>query len=124
MVRDATYRLRPGGTPVINPETELAGFGAEAGGEAGLKLTAADIPQLATHLKSDWLMPSVSFWRDFHPARRVWSTRHRLAAAIDNIAGEEICKVDEWDLDKPGEIDAQIARITAWAAAKAAAPKP
>ena len=73
MERNASWGLNKGKTKVINPETELAGvrafFDDEEKKPRGLGLTLKDVPQLSKYLREDWLMPTVSFWRDFHPGR-------------------------------------------------------
>jgi hypothetical protein len=101
MARDASWGLNHGKTEVINPWKELTGA-----------LTVADIALLAPHLRDDWLMPTVSFWRDFHPDREVHHTRAAVAQLIDGLAKAEI--VDGKRLAGP-ERDQEIERLRHWA---------
>ncbi|MFT3771104.1 MAG: hypothetical protein QM820_37285 [Minicystis sp.] len=104
MEDDASWGLRRGKTAVLNPWSEIR----------RMKLTMADVPELAAHLDEDWLMPTVSFWRDFHPHRNVDRTRDALAELIDEIAAQQL--VDRGRLGG-AERDQEIERIRRWAAA-------
>lgn len=121
MERNASWGLEKGKTEVINPETELAG-GRRFGDEKkprDLELTLKDIPQLSKYLRDDWLMPTVTFWRDFHPNRNLSSTRPMFASIINGLARRDLCKIDGWDKLNPAEIDKEIERINRWALANA-----
>jgi hypothetical protein len=103
MARDASWGLGRGKTEVVNPWTAFTGE---------LALAVADIPQLAGHLREDWLMPTVSFWRDFHPDRELHHTRQALVGLINDLAKGQI--VDQKRLEGP-ERDQEIERVARWA---------
>jgi hypothetical protein len=121
MARDASWGLDKGKTKVINPETELAGVRWRRDEEqpCGLGLTLKDVPQLTKYLRDDWLIPTVTFWRDFAANRNVGSTRPMFASLINSIAAREICKIHDWDRLKAEEINQKIERINRWALANA-----
>jgi hypothetical protein len=113
MARDASWGLGRGKTEVVNPWTALTGehvLGQKSASE--LELTVADIPQLAGHLREDWHMPTVSFWRDFHPDRELHHTREALVGLINDLAKGEV--VDRKRLEGP-ERDQEIERVARWA---------
>ena len=91
MAHNASWGLGKGKTEVINPETELEGSRRRHDDKPphGLGLTLKDVPQLSKYLRDDWLIPTVTFWRDFHPNRTLGSTRPMVAALINNIATRE-----------------------------------
>jgi hypothetical protein len=106
-------------TAVINPLCELAG---DPGSERqkrpksdGLKLTLADVPTLAAHLKDDWTMVMVSFWRSFHPSRELHPTRQVIAGLIHGLAKQDLCRVDDMARMSPKEIEVHIRAIQTWA---------
>src|SRR5262249_29489436 len=81
----------------------------------GLELTIKDIPQLSKYLRDDWLMPTVTFWRDFASGRSLASTRPLFAEIINNLACRDVCKIKDWEKMKPADIDKEINRINQWA---------
>jgi lysophospholipase L1-like esterase len=103
---------------VINPLDELLGplnwFGAKED-RPGMHLTVKDVPHLAKHLRDDWLMLCIHYWRDFHPSRTIPTTRHEVASIINEVAKKDICNLKGWDRLAPAEIDRQIERIKRWA---------
>jgi hypothetical protein len=116
---DASWGLGKGKTQVINPLTELRGpssWSEKAPPPKGLELTLKDIPVLSKHLRDDWYMPIVSFWRDFHPDRNLARTRPLVAELIDELALKDLCRIDRWDGLTAAEIDREIKRINQWAA--------
>ena len=121
-IRNRTSRLDQGKTQVINPETELAGddIFEERLTSNGLNLTIHDVPHLSKYLREDWLMPTITFWRNFHPSRTVNTTRPMFAAIINQVAGKDICKVDGWDKLTDVEIDQEIDRINQLARSRSA----
>jgi hypothetical protein len=106
-------------TEVINPLTELAGHYADEWRKRpktdGLKLTLADVPTLASHLKDDWTMVMVSFWRSFHPDRELHYTREVIANLIHDLAKQDICRVKDMAKMSPKEVESHIAAIQRWA---------
>jgi hypothetical protein len=117
MTSNASWGLGKGKTEVINPEVELEGVSWRGDDKKprGLGLTLKDVPQLSKFLRDDWLMPTVTFWRDFHPNRHLGSTRPHFASMINGLARHNVCKVDEWNGITPAEIDKEIDRINRWA---------
>jgi hypothetical protein len=105
-------------TEVINPYVELVGNkGNRRGDEAtsgGLGLTGADIPLLAEHLRDDWYMPSVSYWRDFHPQRKLHRTRELVAALINEAAMADLCDERKLDAMTAEELDREIEHLKRW----------
>jgi hypothetical protein len=112
-----------GKTAVINPFVELTGYTSWRAKDEprpkGLELTLKDVPRLSTHLRDDWYMPIVSFGRDFAPDRHLSNTREEVASVINGLARKDLCRADGWDRLTPAEIDREIGRINAWAAANA-----
>jgi hypothetical protein len=116
---NASWGLDRGKTEVINPLVELAGpvDGFFVKGEErpkGLNLTLADIPLLAPHLREDWFILAVSFWRDFHPNRNLHGTRPLVASFINNLAHRDLCEVEKLDKLTEPERDKHIQRIIQW----------
>jgi hypothetical protein len=64
------------------------------------------------HLRQDWLIPTVSFWRDFHPDRQLHHSRQLVAQLINRLAKAEL--VDEKKLDGATR-DQELERISRWA---------
>jgi hypothetical protein len=118
MAANASWGLRKGKTEVINPLTELRGpynwFGDKPRPK-GMELTLKDVPQLSKHLREDWYVPIVSFWRDFHPDRRLGSTRPMIAEIVDGLARRDICQIQRWGGMGAKAIDEEIERINRWA---------
>ena len=79
-----------------------------------MKLTLKDVPQLSNYLRDDWFIPTVTFWRDFHPARELHSTRPLFAHIINQLAGKDLCEIDRWRKLKPAQIEEEIERIARW----------
>src|SRR5262249_49488579 len=123
MESNASWGLRKGKTEVINPLTELRGpvnwYGEGKPRPKGMNLTLKDVPQLSKSLREDWFRLIVTFWRDFHPARNLSSTRPQFARIINGLASKDIGKIHEWDKVTPAEIDREIERINRWALANA-----
>jgi hypothetical protein len=121
MKRNASWGLSKGKTEVINPEVELTGVRGWGDDEKqrGLALTLKDVPALSKHLRDDWLMPTVTFWRDFSPSRSLSSTRPSFAGIINGLASRDLCKIEGWDKLKPAEINKEVERINNWARANA-----
>jgi hypothetical protein len=121
---DAAWRLREGGTEVINPVYELAGridgfrIIGEKGAE-GLQLAVGDLPLLAPYLRDDWFILAVSFWRDFHPARNMHTTRGVFAMLINEVAKRKLCEPDKMAGMTDAERTKYIEDIVRWAAANA-----
>jgi hypothetical protein len=103
-------------TEVINPYVELLGHKAEYDDEAtadGLGLTGADVRLLAEYLRDDWYMPSVSYWRDFHPQRELHRTREVVAYLINKAARSRLLdrrKLDDMTAEELGEEVGQLKR--------------
>jgi hypothetical protein len=127
MASDASWGLRKGKTLVINPLTELKGpynwFDENKPKPRGMELTLKDVPQLGRYLRDDWYMPTVGFWRDFHPDRNLAGTRQWFAQVINGLAGKDICKIAGWTHLTPAEIDKEIERISQWATENAGKSK-
>jgi hypothetical protein len=106
-------------TEVINPLCELEGYPGDERRKRpkleGLKLTLGDVPALATHLKDDWTMVMVSYWRSFHPSRELHFTRVVIADLIRSLAKQDICRVADMAKMSAQEIETHIAAIQAWA---------
>lgn len=119
--RDAAWGAGRGKTRVINPVLELLGpmYGYEPSGKIPLSLTIADIPQLVPYLREDWLLLTVSFWRDFHPDRNLHSTREIFAMVINKLANQEICNPAGFDKMTPKEQNETLQKIIDWAKANA-----
>jgi hypothetical protein len=117
MTSEASWSLRRGKTVVINPETELAGVRSLSDKQrsGGLALSLEDVPQLSRYLRDDWLIPTVTFWRDFDSDRDLGSTRPIIASIINDLAKREICNIRGWDKLKPAAIDREIERVSRWA---------
>src|SRR5262249_25811656 len=120
MWRDAASGGDGGKTEVINPLVELAG---EIHGEVdpgatiigGLGLSAADIPALAPHLREDWYMPTVSFFRSFAPGRDLHNVRPLLASIINNLAKRKLVNTEKLRKLTDAERGQEIERIIQWA---------
>lgn len=126
MSDDASWGGGPGKTEVVNPYVQLTGkrsWRDEDEKVDHLNLTPADILTIAPYLHNDWYIPTVSFWRDFHPSRNLHSTRELFTRIIDHAAGQEICyrRGDDWRSPKGRE--AIVARIMAWARDNAGASR-
>jgi hypothetical protein len=119
MTRDASWGGFSGKTEVINPLVELSGPSRapkEAGDQSqGESLTLKDVPQMSKHLKDDWYIPTVSFWRNFHPMRGLHSTRPILGQIINDMAGKDLCEIGRWGKLTPAQIEKEIGRISRWA---------
>ena len=119
MSDDAAWGLRRGKSKLVNPLNALVGAKPynrrNEWAPAGLRPTAADIPTLSKHLRHDWLMPSVSFHRDFSPPRTVHTTREQIAGIINRTAGFDLFELKRWDKLTPAEVDREIERIDRWA---------
>src|SRR5262249_44214306 len=120
MTRNAAWGSAGGKFEVINPLTELAGEihgevepGAKITG--GLGLTAADIPALAPHLRNDWYMPTVSYFRDFASYRQLHSLRPLLASIINNLAKRKLVDVEKFAKLTEADRAKEIGHITQWA---------
>jgi hypothetical protein len=105
-------------TEVINPYVELLGHKSERpdheATSGGLGLTGADIRLLAEHLRDDWYMPSVSYWRDFHPQRKLHRTRELVAELIDEAAMADVCDGRKLDAMTAEELDQEIEHLKRW----------
>jgi hypothetical protein len=119
IARNASWGLGKG-TKVINPLVELAGqvdgvIGKKKDRPQGLGLTVKDIPLLAPHLREDWFMPTVSFWRDFHPDRKLHRTRPLVASLINDLAKRPLCDPAKLAGLTEKEREKEIQRIIRWA---------
>ena len=118
---NAAWGGHEGKTEVINPWVELTGERGVVDEKEnkskprGMELTLKDVPRLSKHLREDWYMLIVSFWRDFHPNRTLSSTRPFLASIIDGLAHRDICRAAAWENLTPAQIDREIERISKWA---------
>jgi hypothetical protein len=106
-------------TEVINPYVELVGGGRghhyeDEATSDGLGLSGSDVRYLAEHLREDWYIPSVSYWRDFHPGRELHRTREVVAAVIDEVAPLDFCDARKLDAMTPEELDAQVRHLRRW----------
>jgi hypothetical protein len=107
-------------TEVINPYAELVGNAEDPhwknvlATSVGMGLTAADVAQLSEHLRDDWYMPSVSYWRDFAPERTVHHTREIVAELIHSAAWCPLCDVRNLDEMTPEEQAREIDRVRGW----------
>jgi hypothetical protein len=113
-------------TEVINPYVELLGSRGEfrfrnEATSAGLGLTEADVRFLAEHLRDDWYMPSVSFWRNFHPQRQLHRTRPLVAKLVNEVAASDLCGTWELDAMTPEERDRKIEYLRQWGESRATA---
>jgi hypothetical protein len=116
----ASFGLRKGNTMVINPLTEL---GPRMWSRRNQKytrdqhgdLTIKDIPQLTKYLGEDWLIPSVSYFRDFAPGRTLHSTRPIFGELINGLANTNLCQIERWHSFTAAQIDNELERIFAWA---------
>jgi hypothetical protein len=127
MERDAAGGGHGGKTEVINPLVELAGeFEGEVDPGAtisgGLGLTAPDIPALAPHLREDWYMPTISFFRSFATGRHLHSVRPLLASIINNLAKRKLVDVEKFAKLTDAERGQEIERIIQWAKENANKP--
>jgi hypothetical protein len=127
MERDAAWGGHGGKTEVINPLTELAGeFEGEVDPGAtirgGLGLTAPDIPALAPHLREDWYMPTISFFRSFATGRHLHRVRPLLASIINNLAKRKLVDVEKFAKLTDAERGQEIERIIQWAKENANKP--
>jgi len=117
MERNASWCGEGGYTEVINPYVELVGrdmLGDPIAGK-GTVLTMDDIPLLAPYLREDWYFLAVEFWRDFDQSRHLIRTREVIAGLINNAAGYDISRIDEFEnLDKAG-IETRVQEVVAWA---------
>jgi len=115
---DASFGLYLGKSKVINPLIELTGLPDRPEHKdqpKGLNLTLRDVPALSRHLRDDWYMPTVEFWRNFHPDRQLLSTRSMVADVINDLAGKDVGRIRRWSESTPAEIDREIERINKWA---------
>jgi hypothetical protein len=106
-------------TVVINTLAELGGDPGSGWQKRpttdGLRLTLADVPALAAHLKDDWTMVMVSYWRAFHPSRELHYTREVIADLIHQLAKQDLCRVNDMAKMSPPEIERHIRAIQTWA---------
>jgi hypothetical protein len=75
-MRNAAWAIRPGGTEVLNPIRALE----------DMALFPADIAIFAEYLTDDRLLPSVEFWRDFSPNRKLYTVAEIVGYMINDIA--------------------------------------
>lgn len=102
---DAAWSAGRGKTEVLNPLSALD----------ALQLEISDIPALAPHLLDDRVIPTVEFWRDFHPGRTLYRVGELVGWRIDALAHEQLVPRDGlFQLDGSRQA-AEIARITSWA---------
>jgi hypothetical protein len=102
---DAAWQGHKGETELVNPLTELE----------KLKLDVADVPALVPHLLDDRTLPTVGFWRDFHPARTLYTVNEVVGWLIDAIAHQPLAQVGKLaTLDEAGK-RAHLASIVEWA---------
>ena len=116
MAEDASWGLDRGKTIVINPFRELSGDSTAWRAPAGerIHLEISDLPRLAAHLRNDWFILGVEFWRDFRPQRHLYRTSQLLAGLICGIAEEKIVEADYWPLLSPSERESRIQRVVDW----------
>jgi hypothetical protein len=104
-----------GRTPVINPWKELK----------ALRLTVADVPHLARHLKDNWLLVGISQIEPPHAAGLRLTTRRALIGLINDLARNDICRLPncpELGVDRPPspeKVAKRIDAVTRWARAHA-----
>jgi hypothetical protein len=123
---NASWGLSQGKTEAINPlmvlhgpcgwfQGKLSSYEEAQGASKATKLTLKDVPQISSYLRDDWLIPTVTFWRDFHPSRKLHSTRPLFAHIINTLAYKDVCEIGHWRNLKPAQIDEEIERISRWA---------
>lgn len=117
--RDAAWSRGKARTRVINPYRQLTGPRRR-----GLGLRIADIPTLAPYLKEDWLVPSIGFWRDFHPSRGLWTTRELLAQIINRVAHQRLIDPAALKDASEEEVATEIEAVIAWAREHSGAREP
>lgn len=109
MDEDASWSGGGGKTRVINPYSEIV----------ELELRVSDIARLAPHLATRWSIPTVSFWRDFHPSRTLWSTDSLLLHLINGAAKHQLVTLDALGDDEARR--KEIARLVRWSEENASA---
>ena len=119
---NAAWGLNKGKTEVINPVTELAGqhdglFQDGDNRSTGMNLTVADIPALVPHLRADWYLLIVTFWRDFHPDRDLAHSRPYVAGWINGLAHRDLCELERFEKMAPAEQEMHLRKIIAWSEA-------
>jgi hypothetical protein len=128
MSRNAAWGGGRGKTEVINPlrvlrgsygwfQGKLSRYEDKEGRFTGMELTIKDVPQLSKHLRDDWYIPTVTFWRDFHPSRELHHTRPLFAHMINQLAGRDLCEIDRWRKLNAAQIDKEIVRMARWSKA-------
>jgi len=127
MTIHAAYGLGRGKTEVINPLAELLGGdvwdGEDFREHEGMKPTLADVPVIAPFLRDDWLVLTLSYWRDFHPGRTLVHTREVHAAAINEIAGWRLVDGEKLNrMDGAGR-RREVERVVAWSKKHAGKPE-
>jgi hypothetical protein len=124
MSRNASWGGSGGKTEVINPLVEFVGptdgfVRGDAKRSKGMELAVADIRLLAPHLRDDWHLLIVSFWRDFHPDRTLHTSRPLFARLINDLAKRDLCDPRKFATLTDAERDKEIRRIVSWATANA-----
>jgi hypothetical protein len=121
MSRDASFGGGEGTTRVINPYVELVGGeeGIFRGREEntkikGMELKVADIALLAPHLRDDWHILCVSFWRNFHPDRNLGTTRPLIAEIINDLSKRDLSRVRDMSSMSEADIDKHIKKMILW----------
>jgi hypothetical protein len=116
---DASWGGVGGKTIVINPYVRLTGklgWTYASKTPEHLNLTVKDIGLVAAFLKERWFIPSISFWRSFHPSRTLHTTDNVICELINQAAGEELVSQDQCDQARGAKrIGPLIARLVAHA---------
>ncbi len=94
---------------VINPYSELQ----------AMKLEVKDLPPLIPYIGDDNFIPTFSYWRDFHPARRLYQVNELAASVVDEAAKQDLAGLEKYaGLDAQGK-KLHLEKIAQWVAANA-----
>ena len=105
MADNASWGGRGGKTKVINPRTALK----------KLKPTIAEVPIVAGYMREDWHIPTVTFWRDFHPSRTLFRTGPIFRDIVNDACVEEVCNPREAEWQTPQGRQRIVSHVVEWA---------
>lgn len=94
---------------LINPYEELL----------KMKLEVADLTALVPFLADENYLPTFSYWRDFHPARDLFSVDEVVASLVNSAAKRDLAELRIYARLDARDRQEHLARIMAWIKANA-----
>ncbi len=108
----SSHAARAAGTrprPVINPYVELT----------SMKLTPAELPALVPLLADESVLPTFSYWRDFHPQRTLHRVSWLAAELINAAARHDLAALQAYHAADAAGRKRHLERVLAWCRANA-----